>query len=213
MISFRTADLLLKRPNNMVDASIISTEQIRYILALLESVIDKEVAGDVVEFGCFVGESSKYIRMMLDNKISNKQLYVYDSFEGLPELGDYEKNTGWKPGTLKTTEEILIENFKNNGLLPPIITKGWFRDIPKSRIPEKISFGFLDGDFYESIYDSLEQVFDRLSTGSVLVFHDYERPDLPGVKAAVVEYLSKNRQQDNNILFKIYDQLGVYIHV
>lgn len=213
MISFRTADLLLKRPNNMVDASIISTEQIRYILALLESVIDKEVDGDVVEFGCFVGESSKYIRMMLDNKISNKQLYVYDSFEGLPELGDYEKNTGWRPGTLKTTEEILTQNFKNNGLSPPIITKGWFKNISPSRIPDKISFGFLDGDFYESIYDSLEQVYDRLSSGSVLVFHDYERPDLPGVKAAATEFLSKRRGQDSYILFKIYDQLGVYIHV
>jgi hypothetical protein len=44
----------------------------------------------------------------------------------------------------------------------------------------------------------------------VVVFHDYERPDLPGVKAAVEDIL---QDRPNKILFKIFDQLGVYIHV
>jgi O-methyltransferase len=210
MISFATADLLLKRPNTTVDASIISRDQIRYLLALLESTIDSKIEGDVVEFGCFVGESSKYFRMMLDTKLSSKQLYVYDSFEGLPELGEYEKNTGWRAGTLKTTEDILKQNFNQNGLLPPNITKGWFCDVPENKIPDKISFAFLDGDFYQSIYDSFSKIYSRLSIGSVVVFHDYERPDLPGVKAAVEDIL---QDRPNKILFKIFDQLGVYIHV
>jgi O-methyltransferase len=210
MISFATADLLLKRPNTTVDASIISRDQIRYLLALLESTIDSKIEGDVVEFGCFVGESSKYFRMMLDTKLSSKQLYVYDSFEGLPELGEYEKNTGWRAGTLKTTEDILKQNFNQNGLLPPNITKGWFCDVPENKIPDKISFAFLDGDFYQSIYDSFSEIYSRLSIGSVVVFHDYERPDLPGVKAAVEDIL---QDRPNKILFKIFDQLGVYIHV
>jgi O-methyltransferase len=210
MISFATADLLLKRPNTTVDASIISRDQIRYLLALLECAIDSKIEGDVVEFGCFVGESSKYFRMMLDTKLSSKQLYVYDSFEGLPELGEYEKNTGWRAGTLKTTEDILKQNFNQNGLLPPNITKGWFCDVPENKIPDKISFAFLDGDFYQSIYDSFSKIYSRLSIGSVVVFHDYERPDLPGVKAAVEDIL---QDRPNKILFKIFDQLGVYIHV
>jgi O-methyltransferase len=212
MISFKIADLLLTRPNKMVDSSIISREQIRYLLGLLESTINSDVCGDIVEFGCFVGESSKYFRMMLDNKLSNKKLFVYDSFEGLPELSDYEKNTGWRPGTLKTTEDILINNFYSNGLVPPIITKGWFCDIPKDKIPNKISFAFLDGDFYQSIYDSFSKIYSGLSEGSVVVFHDYERHDLPGVKAAAEDVL-KSKGKDSSILFKIYDQLGVYIHV
>lgn len=210
MISFKTSDLLLSRPNNMVDSSIISKEQVRYIISILEYCIDKNIEGDVVEFGCFVGESSKYLRMMLDNKLSNKKLFVYDSFEGLPELSDYEKNTGWRSGTLKTTEDILINNFQQNGLSPPIITKGWFGQIPESSIPNRICFAFLDGDFYQSIYDSFNKVLPRLSYGAVVMFHDYERPDLPGVKAAVEDVLANNT---NRTLFKIYDQLGVYVHV
>lgn len=213
MISFNTADLLLKRPNTCIDPSIISREQIRVIISLLESVISKNIIGDVVEFGCFVGESSKYLRMMLDYKLSNKELYVYDSFEGLPELSDYEKNTGWKSGTLKTSQEVLLHNFEQNGLRPPLVTKGWFKNISDSSIPNYISFGFLDGDFYDSIYDSLSKVYPRLSSGSVLVFHDYERPDLPGVKAAVDNFMNENyNTSKNGLLFKIFDQLGVYIH-
>jgi O-methyltransferase len=210
MFDFDTANLLLRRPNNFIDSSIISKDQIRIILSILGSIIDKDIPGDIVEFGCFVGESSKYIRMLLDNKLSQKKIYVYDSFEGLPELSNYEKNTGWKPGTLKTTQEILLSNFYNNGLNPPIITKAWFRDIRPEQLPEKISFGFLDGDFYESIRDSLNLVYPKISVGGCLVLHDYERNDLPGVKAALDNYINCI-DSDSYIIMKPYDQLGLLI--
>jgi O-methyltransferase len=212
MISFTTANLLLNRPNTCVDSSIISKDQIKIILSLLESVINNNIPGDVVEFGCFVGESSKYLRMLLDHKLCGKNLYVYDSFEGLPELSDYEKNTGWRSGTLKTSEDILINNFINNGLKIPIITKGWFGKIPEEKIPNKICFAFLDGDFYDSIYNSLSQIFKKLSSGSVVIFHDYERADLPGVKAAIENFIKDNNIDNNQyILFKIFHELGVLV--
>lgn len=209
MIDSKVADLLLNRPNNTVDSSIISREQIRVLLSVLDTILQKNIPGDVVEFGCYVGESSKYLRMMLDYYRSDKNLYVYDSFEGLPPLSKYEENTGWRAGTLKTSEDILLSNFYNNGLRPPIVTKGWFKDIPDSNMPDRISFAFLDGDFYDSIYDSLKQVYSRLSRGSVVLFHDYERPDLPGVKAAILDFISKaNIQSENILLLKLFEQLG-----
>ncbi len=210
MISFQNANLLLQRPNSTIDSSIISKEQIKFILSLLDNILQSNIDGDIVEFGCYVGESSKYLRMMLDHHLSIKSLYVYDSFEGLPSLSDYEKNTGWKSGTLKTTKDILLNNFFNNGLKPPIITKGWFKDIEHYQVPNKICFGFLDGDFYDSIFDSLSLVYPKLSVGGCIIFHDYERPDLPGVKAAIDKYLT-NFSINNYALFKIYEQLGVLI--
>lgn len=212
MLSFEIANLLLNRPNNRIDASIISTEQIRVLISILSSVLDKKIDGDVVEFGCYVGESSKYLRMILDYYSSNKKLYVYDSFEGLPPLSKYEENTGWRSGTLKTTEEILKQNFINNGLKPPIINKGWFKDVSSEKVPDKICFGFLDGDFYDSIKDSFSLIYPKLSKGSCVVFHDYERPDLPGVKAAAVDVInSNNLTSENHLLFKIFHELGVFI--
>jgi O-methyltransferase len=211
MFKLDTAKLLINRPNSTVDSSIISQNQIKFLISLLESVILNNVEGDVVEFGCYVGESSKYLRMVLDHYCSNKKLYVYDSFDGLPELSSYEENSGWRAGTLKTTEEVLLENFMSNGLKSPIITKAWFKDIPESAMPEKISFAFLDGDFYDSIHDSLTKIYHRLSKGSVIVLHDYERPDLPGVKAAVDNFISSSNMNEW-IVFKITDQLGVIVN-
>jgi O-methyltransferase len=130
--------------NVMIDSSIINSDQIRKLVESLVYVIDNNIEGDVVEFGCYVGESSKYLRKTLDTINSEKQLFVYDSFEGLPPLSKYEEGTGWKPSTLKTTQEVLINNFESNGLVPPLITKGWFKDVPEENLPDKISFAFLD---------------------------------------------------------------------
>ena len=74
---------------------------------------------------------------------SNKQLYVYDSFEGLPPLSKWEEGTGWRAGTLNTTEDVLKSNFDQNNLPYPIIHKDWFKDVPNDKIPEKIAFAFL----------------------------------------------------------------------
>ena len=212
MISCKTANLLLNRPNSFIDSSIISLDQIRVLISLLENTIVNDVKGDVTEFGCYIGESSKYIRMMLDYYRSNKELYVYDSFEGLPALSKYEENTGWRAGTLKTSQDVLEQNFLNNGLRPPVSFKSWFKDVPEDKIPQNISFAFLDGDFYDSIYDSLSKVFDKISPGGIMVFHDYERPDLPGVKAAVDNFLrEKNISNASYLQFKIFHELGVLI--
>jgi O-methyltransferase len=212
MLKFDTSNLLLQRPNNQIDSSIISSGQIRILLSLLESVINTGIDGDVVEFGCYVGESSKYFRMMLDYYRSDKELYVYDSFEGLPPLSKYEEGTGWQSGTLVTTQEVLISNFHNNGLREPVINKGWFKNIDDSCIPSKISFAFLDGDFYDSIYDSLSNIYDKVQIGGIICFHDYERSDLPGVKQALDDFIEQyNLKEDSYIRFKIYEQLGVLI--
>lgn len=212
MLNFSNANILLNRFNNQVDGTIISRDQIRVLMSLLEATIVNNISGDVVEFGCYVGESSKYFRMMLDYHTSGKSLHVYDSFEGLPPLSAYEENTGWRSGTLKTTEEVLIQNFINNGLRPPVTHKGWFNEVEAHNIPTNISFAFLDGDFYNSIYDSLSLVYPRLSTGSIVCFHDYERPDLPGVKAAVDNYISDHAiSHTQYVQFKIFHEIGVLI--
>jgi O-methyltransferase len=193
--------------NKQVDPTIINSEQLDYLVLYILDSIEKNIEGDIAEFGCYVGESSKYLRKALVETKSTKELYVYDSFEGLPPLSSWEENTGWRAGTLNTTEEVLIKNFRENGLKPPNITKGWFKDVPDYRLPEKVSFAFLDGDFYDSIYDSLNKIYDRVSDGGYICFHDYERNDLPGVKAAIDDFFAK-RGESFHIL-KVCDQLGV----
>ena len=68
-------------PNTKIDPTIINDEQLDQIVIHALEVIENQIEGDFVEFGCYVGESSKYLRKTLDETNSNKDLYVYDSFE------------------------------------------------------------------------------------------------------------------------------------
>jgi len=199
---------ILNFHNERIDPSIINFDQITNLVLYLNDSIEKNIEGDVTEFGCYVGESSKYLMKTLLENNSDKKLYVFDSFEGLPPLSKWEEGSGWRAGTLKSTEEILTSNFINNKLPTPIIHKDWFKDVPENKLPEKISFAFLDGDFYDSIYDSLNKIFDKVSDGGYICFHDYQRPDLPGVKAAI-EDTFKERGVEYTVV-EVCEQLGVF---
>ena len=144
-------ETILKFDNHVVEYGMNNVSQIEKLVESLLTVIDNNIEGDVVEFGCYVGESSKYLMKTLVETNSNKKLFVYDSFEGLPELSKWEENTGWTPGTLKTTEEVLISNFTKNNLPIPFIHKDWFKNVPHYKIPQKISFAFYISDNYNIV--------------------------------------------------------------
>ena len=78
-----------------------------------------------------------------------------------------------------------------------MIKKGWFSELTDKDLPEKIAFAFLDGDFYESIRDSLRLVAPRMAEGGIIVVHDYTNPALPGVKRAVEEYRNSANKEEN----------------
>ena len=204
----KTLENILYFNNKQVDSSIIAHDQIKALVTYLADAIENNIEGDVVEFGCYVGESSKFLTKTILELNSNKRVYVYDSFEGLPDLSKWEENSGWRPRTLKTSEDVLIDNFRQNNLQVPFITKGWFKDIPDNKIPDKIAFAFLDGDFYDSIYDSLNKVYDKVVDGGYIFFHDYNRVDLPGVKAAIDDFFIQKGIK--NTVFEVANQVGAY---
>lgn len=192
--------------NKKIDPSIVNSDQIKYIVTYLSKCV-QDLAGDVVELGCYVGETSKYIAKTLQEANSKKAFYVYDSFEGLPDLTKHEIGTGWKPRTLNTTEEVFTSNFEINNLNLPIITKSWFKDLTDLQLPSSICFAFLDGDFYSSIYDSLTKVYDKVVDGGYILVHDYKRADLPGVEAAIQDFY---RERNLNLeVIEICEQLAV----
>ena len=198
---------ILNFENKKLDPSIVNSDQIKYIVTYLSEVIDNNLEGDIVELGCYLGETSKYISKTLEVAKSNKKYYVYYSFEGLPDLSKFEEGTGWKPRTLNTTEEVLRANFELNNVNLPIITKSWFKDIKEEQLPDKISFAFLDGDFYTSIFESLEKIYNRVVDGGYILVHDYKRNDLPGVEAAILEYFRLNNLKLN--IIEVCEQLAV----
>lgn len=175
------------------------------LYVLLERLANtKKVEGAVLELGCCSGLTSVYMRRVMDAMKTNKDFHVYDSFEGLPEKKAEDttpSNGQFLTSSMSVSEDMLINKFQEQGLKLPVIHKGWFKD---AEYPKKISFVFLDGDFYQSILDGLTQVVPRMSKGGIICIHDYKWSMLPGVEKACLDYFG------NTSRIKVeYQGLGV----
>ncbi len=193
----------------------VTNEETARILELAGQALG--VDGDFVEMGCYKGDTSLLLAEVLrdynvgavEKSVGNlgkscekevkkgssrgmgKRLWIYDSFEGLPEKNSMDESVlgvDFKIGELAVTKREVKERFLRAGLPVPVIKKAWFSDLSSSDLPERIAFAFLDGDFYESIRDSLKLVTPKMSKNGVVVVHDYTNPALPGVRKAVNEW-------------------------
>lgn len=168
----------------------VNPAQVSVILYELERVLKKGLDGDIVEFGCYIGTTSLFIRRLLDASHDARAFHVYDSFEGLPPKTMQDNSRAgeqFQAGELSVSKKAFIREFQKAHLATPLIHKGWFGELTTSDIPERIAFAFLDGDFYSSIRDSLKLVLPRMQQGSVIVVDDYAREALPGAAKAVHE--------------------------
>jgi O-methyltransferase len=175
----------------------VNQVQLRVILTELEKTLEQGTVGDIVEFGCYIGTTSLFVRRLLDQAGSDKVCHAYDSFEGLPPKSVQDASRAgeqFTAGQLAASKKSFLQQFQKAGLKPPVVHKGWFSDLTASEVPERIAFAFLDGDFYESIRDSLQLVLPRLSSGATIVIDDYAREALPGTAKAVREFLPSELQ-------------------
>lgn len=172
--------------------------------------------GDFVELGCYEGDTSLLLAEILrDANVQDanlgredaKRLWIYDSFEGLPAKTDADFSVvgeAFQAGVLAVSKREVKLRFLRAGLPVPIITKGWFSDLTDNDLPPKIAFAFLDGDLYESIRDSLKLVENKMVDGGIIIVHDYNNPELPGVTKAVDEWLKGRKliQRDTLAIIK-----------
>ena len=105
----------------------IDRSELAVILRELERV--RDIAGDVVEFGCFAGTTSVHISKWLEG--ADRTFHVYDSFAGLPEKTAPDLSPAgeqFRPGELAVTKKQFVLNCKKAGVKVPVIHKGWFSD-------------------------------------------------------------------------------------
>jgi O-methyltransferase len=146
----------------------------------------QSVEGDIVEFGTYRGSTAALMA-----SLSKKKIWLYDAFSGLPEKQRVDGNDStFKTGTLATSINVVIKCFQDAGLPQPMIINKWFKDVIVEDLPESIAFAHLDGDFYESIRDSIRLVYPKMTQGGIVIIDDYNHNGLPGVKAAIDEYLN-----------------------
>lgn len=176
----------------------VANSETNEILKIAREVLN--LPGDFVELGCYEGDTSLLLAEILKDANPSledaKKLWIYDSFEGLPAKtseDDSEAGRDFKEGVLSVSKREVKLRFLRSGLPVPVIKKAWFSDLTDADLPEKIAFAFLDGDLYQSIKDSLRLVDNKMVDGGIIIVHDYNNPELPGVTKAVDEWIGNKK--------------------
>ena len=129
-------------PQKSDEVSQVSAKETEILLSLLNQSLSANIPGDVVELGCYRGDTSIIFQRALQNftKLpggSSKNLWLYDSFAGLPEKSREDSSAAgdqFKSGELFVTKREVIEKFKRQNLPLPKIKKAFFEDSPFSTV-------------------------------------------------------------------------------
>ncbi|MCC7530719.1 MAG: class I SAM-dependent methyltransferase [Candidatus Melainabacteria bacterium] len=178
------------------------------------NTIERSVPGDLIETGVWRGGATIFMRAILKAyEVSDKIVWVADSFEGLPEpdaeLNPIEHKAYSGPVMTKVYKHFAVgleevkRNFAAYGLLDDQVRflKGWFKDTLPNAPIKSLSVIRLDGDFYESTLDSLNNLYPKLSRGGYVIIDDYGEESWTECKRAVEEFRSKHAVKDE--LFKV----------
>ncbi len=151
-------------------------------LEMLDLFLDqtKDVVGDIAEIGVYKGGTA---RLLVSS--TNKKVYLFDTFEGMPPVTKYDlhKQGDFADTSLGRVDELLNE-FSNYSLY-----KGIFPIENSVYVAhKKFSLVHLDVDIYSSVGECLGFFYPRMSRGGIIVLDDYNEPNCPGAKLATDEF-------------------------
>jgi len=146
---------------------------------LLTAAILNHIPGAFLEAGVWRGGSSIMAAGTILAFKESRDVFVCDSFQGLPRSSNPMDYDGWEVSDVLAVPLATVRvNFQNSGLLAPNVKfiKGFFNDsLPKlARQTFKIAVLRADGDMYESTMDILFNLYDKLSVGGFLIIDDWE---------------------------------------
>lgn len=186
------------------------------LLALVDAVrycVQRQLSGAFVECGVWRGGSVlAMIRTLQDLGVQDRDVYLYDTFEGMTEpteadvsdieppaleiwrQAQSEKQVAWP--------EVFAPELVNEQAVQSLIAatgypsehvhfvKGPVEQTIPGTVPAEIALLRLDTDWYESTRHELIHLFPRLLVGGVLIIDDYGH--WRGAKKAVDEYFSES---------------------
>jgi hypothetical protein len=141
--------------------------------------VNRPYSGYYMEFGCHSGMTMqlawKHFRWLID-----LEYIAFDSFEGLPEIGEVDRMAIWAPGRLKTEEQDFVDIVTAAGMPTSKLrtVKGFYDksltpELAANLLPTKAAVVYVDCDLYESAVPVLEFCRDFLQPGTQLVFDDW----------------------------------------
>lgn len=204
----------IKKMYDIRPISTMSTSRIKNIMSAIEHIETKNIPGDVVECGVYMGGNISLCVNELYEKNSNKLFYAFDTFKGVPKkeitnidtiistngiktnesvIKYYDENEKWCYCDLNTVKENIqttlkkLNNNNENYLNIKFIEGSVLDTIPKN-LPDKISFILLDMDISKPTEHVLPYIWERMSIGGILQIDDYN--SFNGIKNVINEFFS-----------------------
>ena len=126
-----------------------------------------KLEGDFVECGCYKGTTAKVVFDYFNfSNIKNKEYYLYDLFKHEDTFTHHSM-----PEHSETLYHEVKKLFKNKKNVK--ITKGKLPETLSINCPEKISFLHLDLNNAVAEIDTLEILFNKMVSGSILILDDF----------------------------------------
>ena len=178
---------LIKQVKSDVDFAVFP-----YDAYLIYSIANTQAKfeGDMAEIGVYQGGSAK----LICEAKKNRNLFLFDTFEGLPDVSDADTHFGkkfWNKNQFHNTSEEQVKLFLKNYNNIKII-KGIFPNSVEQIENSKFSFVHMDVDLYKSTIDGLRYFFPRMISGGIILIHDFHTD---GIKKAIKEFSSENQIQ------------------
>jgi O-methyltransferase len=186
-----------------------SPERMYSLYKSVEYVLQNNLPGDFVECGVWQGGCSMMMALtLLKNGVSNRKIYMYDTFEGMSEPTEADKTfSGIDAKKLLDSQDrmditsewcyskiddvrahIALTGYPLNNIM---LVKGKVEDTIPGAIPEKIAILRLDTDWYESTWHELQHLYPLLVEKGILIIDDYGH--WQGARKAVDTYFSSNK--------------------
>ena len=165
------------------------------------------IDGDIVECGVAAGGNFAFMMLgcLYANPSTNRTFWGYDSFIGIQLAGSKDTEQAGigaithdtnvpsdqllvSSGITVHSEQEVVNNLKKWGLYDKVkikLVSGWVQKSMPEDSPESIAILRLDMDIYDPTIFVLRMLYDRISTGGVIIIDDWA---LEGVRVAVQEF-------------------------
>jgi len=166
------------------NGTLVSPERCHVIISMLRNCIN--IPGEVVECGVYKGGILKMMDSVLRHSGSNKTIYAFDTFTGMPDVD--ETIDEHRKGDFKDTSCVEVEAFVNSDKL--ITVQGLIPDSFSGLEQLRFCMAHVDVDIYKSVLESTKFIWPRLHVGGAIVFDDYGFHQCYGARLAIDEFFS-----------------------
>lgn len=146
------------------------------------------VLGNIWECGVYRGGTAAMFAAMLNEAASDKRLFLFDTFGGMPETNpdkDLHRQGDFADTSLDAVRAYVGQPERC------VFRQGWIPETFRGLETERIAFAHIDVDIHQSVLDCLSFIWPRLSPGGFIVLDDYGFYSCPGARAAVDEFFAK----------------------